>query len=168
MSNAIKNKKLTDLLTPKEIGEVDSWVSKYPPLQKQSAVLSALTIAQNHHSYLTQEIMDAVAEYLEMPAIAVYEAASFYSMFEMKPVGKHIINVCTNISCQLQGSKDVVKSLEKKLGIKLGETTKDGHFTLRGVECLAQCVDAPAMQIKDKDYLKVTPDSVLKILESYK
>ena len=91
--------------------------------------------------------MDAVADYLGMPKIAVYEVATFYTMYELKPVGKHKINVCTNISCMLRGSEEIVEHLEKRLGIKLGETTADGKFTLREVECLAACVNAPVMQI---------------------
>lgn len=161
------SKKLDALLTAKEKRNVDAWVAKYPADRKQSAVISVLMIVQTHYGYLTHELMDAVAEYLEMPAVAVYEVASFYTMFETKPVGEHIINVCTNVSCQLSGSKNVVASFEKKLGIKLGETTPDGKFTLRGVECLAACVDAPAMQIDTKDYKKVTPEVIDEILESY-
>lgn len=167
MSASKCSKKLDILLTAKEKHNVDAWIEKYPQDKKQSAVISVLTIVQSHYGYLTNELMDAVAEYLEMPAIAVYEVASFYTMFEREPVGKHIINVCTNISCQLAGSSDVVALFEKKLGIKIGETTPDGKFTLRGVECLAACVDAPAMQIDTNDYKKVTVDAIDEILESY-
>src|SRR3990167_2118572 len=103
MSVDDKTKKLASLLTTKEMQEVKAWVKKYPDDQKQSAVLAILTIVQKHYGYLTQELMDAVAEYLKMPAIAVYEVVSFYTMYETKPVGTYIINVCTNISCRLCG-----------------------------------------------------------------
>ena len=125
-------------------------------------------IIQEEHGYLTQEIMGAVADYLDMPAIAVYEVATFYSMYEHKPIGQHLVNVCTNISCKLRDSDAVVEHLEKKLSIKLGETTKDGRFTLRSVECLGACVNAPMMQV-DKDYHEnLTADKIDAVLEQYR
>lgn len=142
---------LTQLLSADNIAEIDRWIAKYPQDQKQSAVMSALQIAQEQHQYLTAELMDAVAEYLDMPPIAVYEVASFYSMYEHKPLGRHLINVCTNISCKLRGSAEVVDYLEKKLQTKVGHTSSDGRFTLRTVECLGACVRAPMMQV-DKNY----------------
>ncbi|CAM2754172.1 NADH-quinone oxidoreductase subunit NuoE [Legionella worsleiensis] len=147
--------------------EIDEWIAKYPTDQKQSAVMSALRIVQEEHGYLTSELMDAVAEYLDMAPIAVYEVASFYTMYEHKPLGKHLVNVCTNISCLLRGSSDVVKHLEQKLGVTLGGTTEDGRFTLRSVECLGACVNAPMMQV-DKDYHEnLTADSIDAVLEQY-
>jgi NADH-quinone oxidoreductase subunit E len=145
---------------------IDKWIAKYPADQKQSAVMAALRIMQEHNGgHLTTEAMDAVAEYLEMPKISVYEVASFYSMYELKPVGKHKLCVCTNISCMLRGSTTIVKHLEKKLGIKLGETDKDGNYTLKEVECLGACVNAPVMQV-DKEYFEnLTPESVDEVLE---
>jgi NADH-quinone oxidoreductase subunit E len=108
---------------------IDEWVAKYPPERKQSAVLAALREVQHENDgFLTTPLMDAVADYLEMPRIAVYEVASFYSMFATKPVGKHCVAVCTNISCWLRGSDQIVEYLEKKLGIKTGESTPDGKF----------------------------------------
>jgi NADH-quinone oxidoreductase subunit E len=146
---------------------IDEWVSKYPPNEKQSAVMSALMIVQEQNGHLTPESMNAVAHYLEMPAIAVYEVASFYSMYKRKPCGRHDINVCTNISCLLRDSAAVVSHLEKKLGVTMGETTPDGRFTLRAVECLGACVNAPMMQI-DKDYHEtLTPEKIDAALEQY-
>ncbi|MDH5436288.1 MAG: NADH-quinone oxidoreductase subunit NuoE, partial [Gammaproteobacteria bacterium] len=121
----------SDLLISDIKTEIDKWVAKYPADQKQSAVMAALQIAQDaNNGWLTTGMMDAIADYLGMPEIAVYEVASFYSMYELKPVGRHKICVCTNISCMLCDSEKVVGHLENKLGIKLGETTKDGKFTL--------------------------------------
>jgi NADH-quinone oxidoreductase subunit E len=128
---------------------IDEWVAKYPPERKQSAVLAALREVQHENDgFLTTPLMDAVADYLEMPRIAVYEVASFYSMFATKPVGKYCLAVCTNISCWLRGSEQIVEHLEKKLGIKTGESTPDGRFYLKQEEeCLAACCGAPMMQV---------------------
>jgi NADH-quinone oxidoreductase subunit E len=158
---------LHQLMSEHRMKDIDHWIAKYPADQKQSAVMSTLRIVQDEHGHLTKELMNAVADYLDMPPIAVYEVASFYTMYEHKPVGKHSINVCTNISCMLRDSASVVRHLEKKLGIKLGETTDDGRFTLRSVECLGACVNAPMMQV-DKDYHEnLTPESIDKVLEQY-
>lgn len=160
-------KKLDQLMSAPKLAEIDHWIKKYPKDQKQSAVMSALRIVQEEHGYLTPELMDAVASYLEMAPIAVYEVASFYTMYEHKPIGTHLINVCTNISCKLRDSDGVVKHLQNKLGIKLGGTTDDGRFTLRSVECLGACVNAPMMQI-DKDYHEnLTAESIDAVLEQY-
>lgn len=131
---------------------LDSWVAKYPARQSQSAVIPALHILQaENEGWLSEAIMDALAVYLDMPAISVYEVATFYTMFDLKPVGKHKLNVCTNISCLLNGSEDIVAHLEKRLNVRLGETTEDGKYTLRQVECLGACCGAPMMQI-GRDY----------------
>ncbi|MFA6301887.1 MAG: NADH-quinone oxidoreductase subunit NuoE [Legionella sp.] len=158
---------LKQFMSSKAMHEIDHWIAKYPADQKQSAVMSALRIVQEEHGHLTPELMDAVAQYLDMPPIAVYEVVSFYTMYEQKPVGKHLINVCTNISCKLRDCDEIVTCLEKKLGIKLGETTNDNRFTLRSVECLGACVNAPMMQV-DKDYHEnLTTDSIDAVLEQY-
>lgn len=158
---------LHQLVSAQRIKDIDYWVAKYPKDQKQSAVMSTLRIVQEEHGHLNTELMDAVADYLDMPPIAVYEVASFYTMYEHKQVGRHLVNVCTNISCMLRDSASVVAHLEKKLGIKFGETTDDGRFTLRSVECLGACVNAPMMQV-DKDYHEnLTPESIDKVLEQY-
>ena len=151
----------------KGIKDIDHWIEKYPHDQKQSAVMSALMIVQDQQGYLSPESMDAVAEYLDMPNIAVYEVASFYSMYALKPTGRHAVNVCTNVSCLLRDSAGVVRHLENKLGIKLGETTPDGRFTLKAVECLGACVNAPMMQV-DRDYHEhLTPERIDAALEEY-
>ncbi len=157
------------LLSAQSCQQIDAWVAKFPVDQKQSAVLAALTIVQKTNGgYLTQPLMDAVADYLEMPKIAVYEAVTFYSMFDLEPVGKVKIEVCTNISCMLCGSQKIVKHLENKLGVKVGGTTPDKKFTLRGVECLGACVGAPMMQIGDDYHEHLTPEKVDKILQELK
>jgi NADH-quinone oxidoreductase subunit E len=146
---------------------IDHWIAKYPPEERQSAVMSTLRIAQEEKGFLTPELMDAVAHYLNMPAIAVYEVASFYTMYERKPIGKNLINVCTNISCKLNGSSEVVDYLQKKLGIQLGETTEDGNYTLRAVECLGACVNAPMMQINKNYHENLTREKIDNVLEEY-
>ena len=152
-------------LTAKLCAEIDQHLKKYPDNQRQSAVLSALmTVQKANNGSLTTELMDLVADYIGMPKIAVYEAASFYSMFELEPVGKNKICVCTNISCMLRGSDEIVSYLKEKLKIDVGETTKDGKFTLRAVECLAACGGAPMMQIGDTYYEDLTPVKIDKIL----
>jgi NADH-quinone oxidoreductase subunit E len=159
---------LNQMMTVKRMREINHWVAKYPAEQKQSAVMSALRIVQEEHGHLTTSLMDAVADYLDMAPIAVYEVASFYTMYEHQTIGKHLVNVCTNISCLLRDSAGVVDHLQKKLGIKLGETTDDGRFTLRSVECLGACVNAPMMQV-DKDYHEnLTPESIDTVLEQYR
>jgi len=154
------------LLSAESQAEIDRWVAKYPAEWKQSAVMSALRIAQDQNGgWLSTELMDAVAEYLEMDPIAVYEVASFYSMYELEPVGRHKICVCTNISCQLRGAEEVVEHLRKRLGIDLGESTTDGRFTLKEVECLGACGGAPMFQIGREYYENLTPAKIDEILE---
>ena len=161
-------KLLTQFITKDRIVDIDHWIQKYPDDQKQSAVMSALRIVQEQHQHLTPELMDAVAEYLDMPPIAVYEVATFYSMYEHAPTGRHLVNVCTNISCKLRGSHEIVEQLKKKLHVGLGETTADGRFTLREVECLGACVNAPMMQV-DKDYHeKLDSQKINEVLDEYK
>lgn len=161
-------KLLCQYLSRQGIDELDHWIAKYPIDQKQSAVMSALRIVQEEHGYLNPQLMDAVADYLDMPAIAVYEVATFYSMYEHHPVGRHCINVCTNISCQLRDSAAIVNQLQTKLGIKLGETTTDGRFTLRAVECLGACVNAPMMQIDKNYHENLTLETLEGVLDQYK
>lgn len=148
--------------------EIDRWLKKYPADRKQSAVLAALREAQHQNQgYLTTALMDAVAGYLDMPQIAVYEVASFYSMFETRPVGRHSISVCTNISCMLMGADDIVGHIEQKLGIKTGQSTADGRFFIkREEECLAACCGGPMMMVDHKYHEKLTPDRVDAILDS--
>lgn len=155
---------LIALLPTEAITQIDIWLSKYPTDRKRSAVMAALRIAQDHLNHLSTETMDAVGDFLGIPHIAVYEVATFYSMYQLKPVGKHVINVCTNISCMLRGSDKIVDHLQKTLGIGFKETTADGKFTLREVECLAACGGAPCCQIDKSYHENLTPASVDKIL----
>jgi NADH-quinone oxidoreductase subunit E len=150
--------------------EIDRWVAKFPPDRKRSAVISALHAVQHENNgHLTTPLMDAVAEYLGLPAIQVYEVATFYSMFEVKPVGRHHISVCTNISCMLRGSDAIVERVEKKLGIKTGESTPDGRIYLkREEECLAACNNAPMMMVDHVYHENLTPESVDAILDDLK
>ena len=146
---------------------IDKWIAKYPEDNREAAVIPALHIVQDANGgHLTTALMDELATYLKMPEIAVYEVASFYSMFEHKPVGKHKISVCTNISCMLCGSEDIVKHLENKLGIKLGETSADGKFTLKEVECLGACVGAPMCLIGRDYHENLTPEKIDAILDN--
>jgi len=147
--------------------EIDRWVKRYPADQKQSAVLAALREVQHENKgYLTVELMDAVADYLGMPRIAVYEVASFYSMLETQPVGRNSISVCTNISCMLCGSDEIVEHIERKLGIKTGESTPDGRFYLKQEEeCLAACCGGPMMMVNHEYYENLTTDKVDEILD---
>ncbi len=165
MSSVARNASRIELLTADSRAEIDQWVAKYPDDRKSSAVMAALRIAQEQNGgWLTNELMDAVAEYLDMPAIAVYEVATFYSMYELKPVGRHKICICTNISCMLCGSDKIVDHLENKLGIKMGETTADGKFSLKEVECQGACIGAPMFELNKQFYEYLTPEKVDEIL----
>ena len=147
--------------------EIDHWVAKFPADRKRSAVISALHAAQHENNgFLTPAIMDAVAAYLELSPIQVYEVASFYSMFETKPVGRHHVSVCTNISCMLRGAGDMVDHVERKLGIKTGESTQDGRIYLKcEEECLAACTGAPMMMVDHVFHENLTPQLIDKILD---
>jgi NADH-quinone oxidoreductase subunit E len=147
--------------------EIDRWVAKFPPDRKRSAVISALHAVQHENNgFLTTALMDAVAEYLGLAPILVYEVATFYSMFETKPVGRHHVSVCTNISCMLRGAEDLVARIEKKLGIKTGESTADGRIYLkREEECLAACNNAPMMMVDHVYHENLTFESLEKILD---
>ena len=148
--------------------EIDHWRTKYPPERRRSAVLAALRESQHQNNgYLTPDLMDAVAVYLDLPAIYVYEAASFYSMYETRPVGRHSVSVCTNISCMLCGAEDIVAHIENKLGIKTGESTSDERIHLkREEECLAACCGAPMMMVDHVYYENLTPARVDEILDA--
>ena len=157
-----------DLLDEHTRSEIDRWVARFPPEHKRSAVLQALYAAQHqNHGFLTTDLMDAVAEYLELPVIHVYEVASFYSMFETKPVARHNVAICTNISCMLMGSDSIVEHVENKLGIKIGESTEDGRIYLKcEEECLAACKGGPMMQVDHVYYENLTPEKVDEILDA--
>ncbi len=169
MSAKVQPGSPVELITADSRAQIDRWTTKYPPEQKQAAVMAALNIVQQQNGgWLTIELMDAVAEYLQMPRIAVYEVASFYTLYDLEPVGRHKIYVCTNISCMLCGSDTIVEHLQKKLGIKLGETTSDGRFTLKESECLAACGGAPMFMVDRTYYENLTPDKVDAILARLK
>ena len=138
------------MLSPQAKQKIDRELTKYPADQKQSAVMSALTIAQDEHGWLSNEIMGEVAQYLGMPQIAVYEVATFYNMYNLKPTGKCKITVCTNLPCALSGGVDAAEYLKKKLGVDWRETTADGNFTLVEGECMGACGDAPVLLVNNK------------------
>lgn len=148
--------------------EIDHWVAKFPPGRQRSAIIGSLHAAQHENGgHLTEALMEAVAAYLKVPAIQVFEVAAFYSMFETKPVGRHSISVCTNISCMLCGGDRILEHVERRLGIKAGETTADGRFFIKvEEECLAACTGAPMMMIDHKFYENLTPARVDEILDS--
>jgi NADH-quinone oxidoreductase subunit E len=141
------------MLSAESLAKIDQAVAKYPPNQKQSAVMAALTIAQDEKGWLATETMDFVAHYLGMPPIAVYEVASFYTMYDLQPTGKHKLTICTNLPCALQGANIAADHMKKKLGIGFGETTADGRFTLKEGECMGACGDAPVVLVNNKKML---------------
>jgi len=138
------------MLSDDALRRIDREVAKYPADQKQSAVMSALAIAQDEHGWLSAEVIDAVARYLGMPTIAVYEVASFYSMYNLKPTGRFKLTICTNLPCALQGTAAAAQHLKQRLGIDFGETTGDGTFTLKEGECMGACGDAPVVLVNNK------------------
>lgn len=161
-------KRKSDLLSHHEREEIDSWLTRYPADKRQSALLAALRAVMHEDHYLSVEKMDAVADYIGIPEIAVYEVASFYSMFEMdkKAAAKYSISVCTNVSCMLCGSDQILEHVENKLGIKLGESTADGKFFIKvEEECLAACSSAPMMQVNHVYHTHLTPEKVDEILD---
>lgn len=147
--------------------EIDHWLAKYPASQRRSAVVAALLLVQEQNGdWLSDAAMDAVAAYLKISKIEVYEVASFYEMYHLVPVGKHKISVCTNIACMLRGSSELVHYLENRLGITMGKTTSDGLFTLAEAECLAACAAAPVCQINDKHYHEnLTPEKMAELID---
>ena len=165
---AIETKSMIDLLSDHTCGEIDHWVTRFPPEHKRSAVLQALNAAQHQNrGFLTTDLMDAVAEYLELPPIHVYEVASFYSMYETKPVARHNVAICTNISCLLMDSDSIVEHIENKLGIKIGESTEDGRIYLKcEEECLAACSGGPMMQVDHVYHENLTTEMVDEILDA--
>jgi NADH-quinone oxidoreductase subunit E len=166
MSEAVKS--YTGPLSQHARDVIDHWVAKFPEGQQRSAIIAALREVQHdNQGFLTPQLMDAVAEYLDLPPIQVYEVATFYSMFETRPVGRHHVSVCTNISCMLCGSDDIVAHVENKLGIKTGESTADGRIFLKQEEeCLAACNGAPMMMVDHVYYENLTPQKVDEILDN--
>ncbi|MBY0499570.1 NADH dehydrogenase subunit E [Nitrosomonas ureae] len=138
------------MLSAESLKRIDREIAKYPVDRKQSAVMSALAIAQEEKGWLANETMNFVAEYLGMPPIAVYEVATFYNMYNLEPTGKYKITICTNLPCALSGSNDSAKYIKQKLGIEFNQTTPDGKFTLKEGECFGACGDAPVLLVNNK------------------
>ena len=137
-------------LTDSTRARFDKEIAKYPPDQKQSAVMALLAIVQHEQGFVSKESEQEVADYLGMAPIAVHEVTTFYNMYNQRPVGKYKLNVCTNLPCQLRDGQKALHHLEKKLGIRMGETTPDGLFTLQQSECLGACADSPVMLVNDR------------------
>lgn len=154
------------MLSTESLKRIDREIAKYPAEQKQSAVMSALAIAQDEKGWLANETMNFVAEYLGMPPIAVYEVATFYNMYNLEPVGKYKITICTNLPCALSGSNDSAAYLKKKLGIEFNQTTPDGKFTLKEGECFGACGDAPVLLVNNKRMCSfMSNETIDKLLE---
>ena len=158
------------LLSEETRREIDHWVAKFPAGRQRSACIAALRAAQEQNQgHLTPDLMDAVAEHLKLPPIQVYEVATFYSMFETHPCGRHHVSICTNISCMLNGAEALVAHAEKKLGIKLNESTADGRiFLKREEECLAACNGAPMMMVDHVFHENLTAEKLDKVLDDLK
>lgn len=142
---------LKSMVSAESIKKIDRWIAKYPTDRKRSAVIPLMTIVQDELGHLSREAMDAVADYLEMPRIAAYEVATFYSLFRLEPGGKHVVSLCTNVSCMLAGSGQLKQWFKDELDIEPGQTSKDGRITLKEVECMAACGGAPMLEV-DKQY----------------
>lgn len=148
------------LFTPEIRAEIDTHVAKYPPEWKQSAVMPALTLVQDENGgYLTRELMDQVAAYLDMPEVSVYEVATFYGMYDLNPVGRHKVSVCNSVSCMLCGAEELIEHIQKKYDVALEGTTADGKFTLKEFECLGACRHAPAVMIDNAYHECLTPEA---------
>ncbi len=157
------------ILSPESLAKIDKAVAKYPLERKDSAVMAALTIAQDEKGWLSTETMDFVAQYLGMPPVAVYEVATFYTMYNMKPVGKYKLTICTNLPCALQGATRAAEHLKKALGIGYNETTADGVFTLKEGECMGACGDAPVLLQNNKLMLcAMSPEKIDQLISSLK
>lgn len=154
------------MLSAESIKKIDHEVAKYPADQKQSAVMSALAIAQDEKGWLANETMDFIAHYLGMPAIAVYEVATFYNMYNLQPLGKYKLTVCTNLPCALSGGNDAAARLKQKLGIGFNQTTADGKFTLKEGECMGACGDAPVLLVNNRRMCSfMSDDKIDQLLE---
>jgi NADH-quinone oxidoreductase subunit E len=169
MSLASENRSVDpmEVLAEGTRARIDHWVAKFPADHKRSAVIQSLIAAQEQNGgWLTRELIEAVAAYLDIPPVWAHEVSSFYSMFDLEPTGRHKVNICTNISCWLNGAEELVSRVEKKLGIKTGETTADGRITLiREEECLAACCGAPMMVVDGHYHEKLDEQKVYEILD---
>ncbi|HYN11629.1 MAG TPA: NADH-quinone oxidoreductase subunit NuoE [Burkholderiales bacterium] len=157
------------MLTAESLQKIDREMAKYPPERKQSAVMSALIIAQDEKGWLSSETLDYVASYLGMAPVAVYEVASFYTMYNLEPLGRHKLTLCTNLPCGLQGALDAADHLRAKLGIGFNQTTPDGRFTLKEGECFGACAMAPVLLVNNKKMLDtMTHDKLDRLIEELK
>ena len=157
------------MLSADSLKKIDREVAKYPPEQKRSAVMSALIVAQDEHGWLSPEVMDFVARYLDMAPVAVYEVATFYTMYNLRKIGRHKLTICTCLPCGLQGALDAADHLQAKLGIGFNETTADGRFTLKEGECMGACAMAPVVLVNNKkmhDYM--SNEKLDQLIESLK
>jgi NADH-quinone oxidoreductase subunit E len=159
---------MSEMLSEHVCEEIDRWTAKFPEGKNRSAVISGLHAVQHDNGgFLTAELMNAVADYMGLPTIYVYEVATFYSMFQTNPVGRHNVAICTNISCMLRGADDIVEHVEAKLGVKLGESTEDGRIFLKQEEeCLAACCGAPMMMVDHKYHENLSKEKVDEILDA--
>lgn len=157
------------MLSSESLKKIDREMAKYPPERKQSAVMSALIIAQDEKGWLSSETLDYVASYLGMAPVAVYEVATFYTMYNLEPVGRHKLTLCTNLPCGLQGALDAADHLRAKLGIGFNQTTPDGRFTLKEGECFGACAMAPVLLVNNKKMLDtMTHDKLDRLIEELK
>lgn len=166
MNTAVQNKpvsELRQLISADAMAEIDTWIAKFPSEQRQSASLQTLRIIQDEHGWLSDELINAAAVYLNLAPISLYEVATFYSMYNLTPTQTRI-DVCTNLTCMLRGSDNIVKQFEQALDVKLGETTSDGRFSLKPVECLGVCINAPVCQVNKKTYEGLDSEKVNDIL----
>jgi NADH-quinone oxidoreductase subunit E len=149
------------MLSAEALQKIDRELTKYPPDQKQSAVMAALAIAQHEKGYVSGEVMAFVAHYLGMPPIAVEEVASFYTMYDTAPVGKYKVVICTNLPCALRGANEAADHLKHRFGVGFNQTTADGRFTLKEGECFGACGDAPVMLVNNKRMVSfMTPEAI--------
>lgn len=159
---------LNKLLSANSLEQINGWIKKYPSDRKRAALIPALSIIQQEQHYLKNETMAALAEYLEIPKIAVYEVASFYSMFRLKPTGKHEVSLCTNVSCMLAGSEKLKQWFKTELGIAPGQTTSDGLISLKEVECLGACGGAPMCEVDKQYHENLDTEKLAKLMASIK
>lgn len=157
----------TFIISDDSAKQIEHWLAKFPADQRRSACIAALLIVQEQNDgWLSDAAMKAVADYLQIPEIEVYEVATFYDMYELKPVGKHTLKICTNVSCMLRGADELVECAKKRLGVGLGETSKNGKITLQESQCLACCGGAPMCQVDNKAYHEnLTEESLLALID---
>jgi NADH-quinone oxidoreductase subunit E len=166
MTQSVPSEAIRPALSRAALDKIDREIAKYPADQRQSAVMAALAIAQDERGWLSPETMEEVAVYLGMPPVAVFEVATFYNMYDLQPVGKYKLTVCTNLPCALSGGVHAAEYLKQKLGIEFNQTTSDGRFTLKEGECMGACGDAPVLLVSNKRMCSwMTPEQIDKLLD---